>query len=83
MRPMATFTCCGEPVATQGADLTKALTLDDLRNPRRRATKRVGPEGRRWVVGWGLTFEMFPADRVRGDTFADSVRRQTPYLRFF
>jgi predicted amidohydrolase YtcJ len=68
-------------VATQGADLTKALTLDDLRAILSAERKRVGPD--EWVVGWGLTFEMFQQTGIRGDTFADAVEGGLAYLRFF
>ena len=43
--------------ATQGVDLTKAMTLDDLRALLRAERARIGPDA--WVIGWGLTFEMF------------------------
>ncbi len=68
-------------VATQGADLTKALTLDDLRAILRAERERVGPD--EWVLGWGLTFEMFQETGIRGDTFADAVDGGLAYLGFF
>ena len=67
--------------ATQGADLTRALTLHELRAALRAERKRVGPDG--WVVGWGLTFEMFSATGIRGDLFADAVDGGLAYLGFF
>jgi hypothetical protein len=67
--------------ATQGVDLSKALTLDDLRALLKAERRRVGPDG--WVIGWGLTFEMFQATGIRGDTFADAVDGGLAFLRFF
>ena len=67
--------------ATQGADLTRALTLDDLRTILRAERKRVGPD--EWVIGWGLTFEMFQETGIRGDTFAEAVDGGLAYLHFF
>jgi predicted amidohydrolase YtcJ len=68
-------------VATQGADLTKAQSLDDLRAILRAERERVGPDA--WVSGWGLTFEMFQQTGIRGDTFAESVGGGLAFLRFF
>ncbi|HRA49288.1 MAG TPA: amidohydrolase family protein, partial [Thermomicrobiales bacterium] len=68
-------------VATHGADLTQAKTLDDLRTILRREREMVGPDG--WVVGWGLTFEMFQKTGIRGDTFAEAAGGGLAYLRFF
>lgn len=68
-------------VATRGVDLTKAKTLDDLRALLAAERRRVGPDD--WVVGWGLTFEMFQETGIRGDTFADAVDGGLAYLGFF
>jgi predicted amidohydrolase YtcJ len=67
--------------ATQGVDLTKATTLDDLRALLRAERDRVGPDA--WVSGWGLTFEMFQETGIRGDTFADAVDGGLAFLAFF
>lgn len=67
--------------ATQGVDLTKARSLDDLRAALAAERQRVGPD--EWVVGWGLTFEMFGQTGIRGDLFADAVQGGLAYLRFF
>ena len=67
--------------ATQGVDLTRALTLDDLRALLRTERARVGPD--EWVIGWGLTFEMFQRTGIRGDTFANAVDGGPAYLGFF
>ena len=67
--------------ATQGVDLTRAKTLDDLRALLRAERQRVGPDA--WVIGWGLTFEMFQETGIRGDTFADAVDGGLAYLAFF
>jgi hypothetical protein len=68
-------------IATQGVDLTQALTLDDLRALLRTERARVGPDA--WVIGWGLTFEMFQETGIRGDTFEEAVGGGLAYLRFF
>ncbi|HYP59613.1 MAG TPA: hypothetical protein VEQ36_04225, partial [Thermomicrobiales bacterium] len=67
--------------ATQGVDLTRAKTLDDLRTLLRAERQRIGPGA--WVNGWGLTFEMFQETGIRGDTFADAVDGGLAYLAFF
>jgi predicted amidohydrolase YtcJ len=67
--------------ATQGVDLTKARTLDGLRALLSAERRRVGPDA--WVIGWGLTFEMFQETGIRGDTFADAIEGGLGYLRFF
>ena len=68
-------------IATRGADLTKANTLDELRAILRAERDKVGPDA--WVIGWGLTFEMFQETGIRGDLFADAVDGGLAYLRFF
>ena len=67
--------------ATQGADLTRAGSLDELRTALAGERKRVGPD--RWVIGWGLTFEMFSETGIRGDLFADAVDGGLAYCGFF
>ncbi|MDQ2682172.1 MAG: amidohydrolase [Chloroflexota bacterium] len=67
--------------ATQGADLTQAVTLDDLRAILRAEREKVGPDA--WVLGYGLTFEMFMETGIRGNTFADAVGGGLAYLGFF
>jgi predicted amidohydrolase YtcJ len=67
--------------ATQGVDLTRAKTLDDLRALLRAERERIGPDG--WVIGWGLTFEMFQETGIRGDAFADAVDGGLALLGFF
>ena len=67
--------------ATQGVDLTRAKTLDDLRTLLKAERARIGPD--EWVRGWGLTFEMFQQTGIRGDTFTESVGGGLAYLRFF
>jgi predicted amidohydrolase YtcJ len=67
--------------ATQGADLTKAQSIDDLRAALAAERERVGPD--RWVIGWGLTFEMFAETGIRGDLFADAVDGGLAYCGFF
>jgi predicted amidohydrolase YtcJ len=67
--------------ATQGVDLTRAKTLDDLRTLLKAERARIGPD--EWVIGWGLTFEMFQQTGIRGDTFANAVGGGLAYLRFF
>jgi predicted amidohydrolase YtcJ len=67
--------------ATRGVDLTRAKTLDDLRAALAAERRRVRPDG--WVVGWGLTFEMFQQTGIRGDLFAGAVGNGLAYLRFF
>ncbi len=67
--------------ATRGVDLTKAKTLDDLRALLAAERERIGPDA--WVIGWGLTFEMFQPTGIRGDLFADAVGGGLAYLGFF
>jgi predicted amidohydrolase YtcJ len=68
-------------LATRGADLTRARTLDDLRAALAAERRKVGPDA--WVLGWGLTFEMFSATGIRGDLFADAVDGGLAYCGFF
>lgn len=67
--------------APRGLDLTGVKTLDALRAALRAERRRVGPDA--WVVGWGLSFEMFSATGIRGDLFADAVEGGLAYLGFF
>ena len=68
-------------LATHGVDLTKTQSVDELRAQLRAERARIGPDD--WVIGWGLTFEMFQETGIRGDTFADAVDDGFAYLRFF
>lgn len=67
--------------ATQGADLTKVRTVDQLRGALAAERRRVGPDA--WVRGWGLVFEVFEETGIRGDLFADAVAGQPAYVGFF
>jgi predicted amidohydrolase YtcJ len=68
-------------LATHGVDLTKTQSVDELRAQLRAERARIGPDD--WVIGWGLTFEMFQETGIRGDLFADAVDNGLAYLRFF
>jgi predicted amidohydrolase YtcJ len=67
--------------ATQGADLTRVRTVEQLRDALAAERQRVGPDG--WVHGWGLVFEVFAETGIRGDLFADAVAGQPAYVGFF
>lgn len=67
--------------ATRGVDLTKVRSLDELRSALATERARIGPDD--WVIGWGLTFEMFIPTGIRGDLFADAVGGGLAFLGFF
>lgn len=67
--------------ATRGVDLTKVGTIEELRAALAAERLRIGPDD--WVVGWGLTFEMFSETGIRGDLFADAVDGGLALLGFF
>ncbi|MCC6792365.1 MAG: amidohydrolase [Thermomicrobiales bacterium] len=67
--------------ATRGVDLTKVRTIEDLRAALAAERQRIGPDD--WLVGWGLTFEMFSETGIRGDLFADAVGGGLALLGFF
>lgn len=67
--------------ATQGADLTKVKTLDQLRSALAAEQRRVGPDA--WVRGWGLVFEVFEETAIRGDLIAEAAGGQPAYVGFF
>ncbi|MCC6314596.1 MAG: amidohydrolase [Thermomicrobiales bacterium] len=68
-------------IRTQGADLTQAATLDEVREVMAAERERTGANG--WVRGWGASFEPFLATGIRGDLFNDAVGGQPTYIGFF
>src|SRR4051794_21054517 len=68
-------------IRTQGADLFDAASLDDIRRRLHAERERVAPDG--WVRGWGLHYEPFEENGIRGDLFDGVVAGQPMLLEFF
>jgi predicted amidohydrolase YtcJ len=55
----------------RGADLLDAHTLDDVRDALRQERARCAPG--QWVLGWGLDYNVFAQDGIRGSLIEDAV----------
>lgn len=68
-------------IRTQGADLTKARTIEDVRAAMAAERERVGPDA--WVRGWGSTYDPWQDTGLRGDLFDEAVGGQPAYIGIF
>ena len=56
---------------TRGADLNGLRTLDEVRGALAAERARCGPGD--WLLGWGLSYDVFHGDRIGADAIADAT----------